>query len=96
MRIECEHVTTQTSANCSFNDGPYHPCEDASSIPFFNIDTYNTDPASHTATGTLPLILNSDVSPPGKHSVVIVANNDDVLVSYRINGTLEPAGKHIL
>ena len=97
MMIECEHVTTQTPANCSFKDGPYHPCENTSSIHFahFNIDMCNTFSASHTATGTLPLILNSAVSPPGKHSVVIVANNDDVLVAYRINETLKPAGKNM-
>ena len=50
VRIECEHVTTQTPANCSFNDGPYHPCETTSSIHFayFNIDMYNTYSAFHT------------------------------------------------
>ena len=48
-------------------------------------------------TGTLPLVLNTDVSPPGNHSVKIVVNNAKVTVSYMINGDFvnEPAGKYI-
>ena len=46
-------------------------------------------------TGTLPLVLNADVSPPGNHSVKIVVNNVNVTVPYMINGVNEPAGKYI-
>ena len=100
VTIECEHVTTQTPANCSFNGGPYHPCEDAFSIHFAYLPYWYVQYllCLSYGTGTLPLILNSDVSPSGEHSVAIVANNDidNVLVSYRINETLKPAGKYAL
>ena len=44
--------------------------------------------------GTLPLVLNSDVSPPGNHSIRVVANNSaSQSVPYIISSTDQPTGK---
>ena len=45
------------------------------------------------STGTLPLVITSDVSPPGNYTVRIVANNvvEDI-VSFNISDTAEPTG----
>lgn len=44
--------------------------------------------------GTLPLVLNSDVSPPGNHSVRVVANNSSSQsVPCIISSTDQPTGK---
>ena len=46
--------------------------------------------------GTLPLVITSDVSPAGNHSVRIVASNDaEDTVSYIISDTADPTGKYI-
>ena len=48
---------------------------------------------AHFSTGTLPLVMTSDVSPPGNHTVRIVANNvvEDT-VSFNISATAKPTG----
>ena len=48
---------------------------------------------AHFLTGTLPLVITSDVSPPGNHTVRIVANNvAEDTVSFNISDTAEPTG----
>ena len=42
--------------------------------------------------GTLPLVINSDVSPPGNHSIRVVANNSAQSFSYIISSTDQPTG----
>ena len=88
VKIMCEGITPQTPTNCSFNEGPLHSCE--------NIVEHHLliflKSMKISLTGTLPLVLNSDVSPPGNHSVIIVAYNAEVSVSYRINEAFEPQG----
>ena len=58
----------------------------------------NTSPHKllQTVHSMMDLIIHVRIHLPGKHSVVVVANNDDVLVSYRINETLKPAGEYVL
>ena len=48
----------------------------------------------HLSTGTLPLLLTSDVSPVGNHSVRNVVNNVNAedTASYIISDTAEPTG----
>ena len=87
MKIVCGGITPQTPVNCSFNDGPLHPCENKIEH-IISLLQYKYI----SLTGSLPLILNSDVSPPGNYSVIIVANNAEVIVSYRIHEAFEPAG----
>ena len=44
--------------------------------------------------GTLPLVLNRDVSPPGNHSVRIVAcSGAEDSVTYHIYSSAEPTGE---
>ena len=44
--------------------------------------------------GTLPLVLNSDVSPPGTHSVrVVTKSSASESVSYIISSTDQSTGK---
>ena len=46
------------------------------------------------STGTLPLLITSDVSPAGNHSVRIVTSPGvEDTVSYTIRETAEPTGK---
>ena len=79
VKIECGGITPQTSLTCSFNQGPLHPCEIVALFIYFIYILLNI------FAGTLPLLLNSDVSPLGKHSVRIVANDSEATVSYSIN-----------
>ena len=82
MKIECEHLISQTlnPLYCSFNQGPLHPCK-----TIIQHISLGLNHLLHVLAGTLPLLLNSDVSPLGNHSVRIVANGSEAIVSYTIN-----------
>ena len=59
-------------------------------INLYNI-TYSITPI-----GTLPIVLNSDVSPPGTHSVrVFTKSSASENVSYIISSTDRPTGKNV-
>ena len=50
---------------------------------------------THLLSGTLPLVMTSDVSPAGNYSVRIVANNvAEDTVSYIISDSAEPTGSY--
>ena len=53
-----------------------------------------TEKLLYVSTGSLPLVLTSDVSPAGNHSVRIIASPGvEDIVSYIISDTAEPTGK---
>ena len=49
---------------------------------------------TNLSTGTLPLVMTSDVSPGGNHSVRIVdSSSGEDTVPYFINDAIKPSGK---
>ena len=91
MIIDCE----QTSVMCSFNQGPLHQCENIFNRMFYDYySRFQLITHSIILVGTLPLILNSDVNPPGNHSVRVVASSGvRRSVTYVISSTDQPTGK---
>ena len=104
MVIDCVALEPQTTLQCSFNGGPLHSCEMyritiiSSSIKIYAQYFMNT--LSHESmhvyicVGSLPLVLTNDVSPPGNHSVRIVASTGpEATVPFFIDSNAVPTGE---
>ena len=78
--IDCTDTQLPTAVQCSFNRGPQHPCN------LTHISSAST--YIHSVLlfiGSLPLVVSNDVSPPGNHSVRIIASTGgETTVSYTI------------
>ena len=89
--IDCTDTQLPTTVQCSFNRGPQHPCN------LTHISSAST--CIHSALlfiGSLPLVVNNDVSPLGNHSVTIIITSTgaEATVSYTIStGTVTSTAK---
>ena len=71
------------SLRCSFNDGPLHSCK----LPDCRMWVLSGTTCLQCV-GNVPMVLTSNVSPPGSYSVRIVANSGvEETVTYTITDT---------